>query len=476
MSRPLGKFIEGKIPPQSLEAEEMVLGAMMLQKDSLEEIIDLLFPECFYRDSHQVIFEAMKRIYQRQEPVDLLSLNHELKAMGQINAIGGPYYLSQLTDRIASTAHSQHHARIILQCYLRRKVFTICQEMAEKTYDESENIFELCDKADADLNGAVESVTGKTDFPEWPDQVISLAEKIRKLSMGEIKISGVPTGSDKLDHSLGGWQKSDLIIIAGRPGAGKTTRVLNFIKAACTSGSSVMMFSLEMSAEQITRKVFSERTEIYSNKLVTGDVGVDGMLQIDQARSAMVELPFHLIDKAAIGPSFITKAIKARLKKGPVDMVVVDYVQLMNADKQAYNASRDTVVGSISRAMKRMAKDFNIPVIILSQLSRKTEERIDKRPLLSDLRESGSLEADADVVIGLYRPGYYYQLHSDRDYKEEPISEAQYKRISELHVLKNRNGFADKFIMEQFFGEFSRFVPENSIDDGRDQGQSNIAF
>lgn len=454
----------GKIPPQAVDVEEAVLGQLLLVRDAYGEIANDLISDAFYKDSHQRIFNAIIALSLRNEPIDIITVIQQLKANEDLDLVGGPMYVSQLTNKVSGIANIKSHVKIILQMYAKREMIRICSESIRFAYEDSSDVFELYEKMDGELSTAKLAITGKTTAMEWNEQLSDTVTVIERLQKSDQKVSGVPTGSQKLDSITGGWQKTDLIILAARPSQGKTTRALNFVKSACMFGNSVNVFSLEMGYRQITRKFLNEESEVYGNKLITGDINDSQLAKIQEAKQKLSTFQIHLNDVGGITPNHIRNTIKQRRKKHSVDLILVDYMQLMKPNESMRNRSRDSEIGSISSALKNIAKEFDVPVIVLSQLSRKCEERPDKRPILSDIRESGNIEQDADLVIGLYRPSYYYTFDKDRDYADEinnGMTEEQYKRISELHILKHRNGQADKFIKESFFGEFSRFVPEN---------------
>lgn len=451
----------GKLPPQIVEAEELVLGAILLERGAIDEVIADLPDDAFYKRSHQLIYRACKSLFARNEPIDIQTVIYELRRTQDLDAVGGAYYVSTLTNRVGSSANIKSHARMISQCFAKREIIRICQENCAAAYDDSSDHFELFDNIDKQIQDCKEKILGGAKNLEWTFQLSETVSIIEALQQAEIKVSGIPTGNAKIDSITGGWQRSDLIIMAGRPGSGKTSRALNFVKAACLYHKKVVIFSMEMSYQQIARKFLNEESEIYGNKLMTGDISTKQLEDLKTARTKLASFNIHLNDKGGVTPNYIRTVLKQRQKKHGVDFVVIDYVQLMRPNDQVKGRSRDVEVGTISTAIKNIAKEFDIPVLLLAQLNRKCEERNDKRPILSDLRESGSLENDADMVIGLYRPSYYYSWDKDRDYKEDinnGMTEEEYKRISELHILKHRNGQTDRYIREHFYGEFSRFT------------------
>ena len=476
-SKELNEQIFGKLPPQALDIEEAVLGAIMLEKGAIDEVIATLPHDAFYKDAHQEIYKACRALYGRSEPIDILTVVHELRRNSKLEDVGGGYYISTLTNRVASASNIKNHSRIILQTYAQREIIRICSDATKDSFEGTVDVFDLVDRVDNEIQTVRETLLGKSETMEWIVQVNETVQTIENLYNSPIKVSGVTTGNPKLDAITGGWQKTDLIILAGRPGSGKSTRAINLIKHACLKGLKVCMFSLEMGWPQIARKFINEETEVYIQKLVTGDISKAELNRIIESKQALAKMNFYLNDKAAISPGYIRTILKQRQKKHGVDMVIVDYTQIMSPNEKLKGRSRDSELGTISGGLKNLAKEFNVPVITLCQLSRKCEERIDKRPILSDLRESGSLENDADLVIGLYRPSYYYEFSKDRDYKSEYDSgqmvEDDYKKISELLILKHRNGESDRRIKENFFGEYSRFTPRESDQQNRNNFHPN---
>lgn len=455
----------GKLPPQATDLEELVLGAILIDKNAIEEVINELPTDAFYRDAHQKIYQACKDLHVANEPIDIATVTYRLKANQTLEAVGGPFAVAQLTNRVGTAGNIKQHSKIIAQMYAKREIIRICAENTHAAYEDSGDPFVLMDDMDKQVQECREAILGGAGSMEWTDQLQQTVKSIEDLQNSNSNVSGVQTGNFKLDSLTGGWQKSDLIIMCGRPGSGKTTRAINFAKTAGLHNFNTVIFSMEMSWRQLTKKFLSEDSSVYGQKLINGDLSGMDLDRISDAKLRLVKIPFHINDKGGVTPNYIRSVIKQRKKKAGVDFVVIDYVQLMKPNDQVKGRSRDTEVGSISTAIKNIAKEFDIPIILLAQLNRKCEERNDKRPILSDLRESGSLENDADMVIGLYRPSYYYTFDKDRDYMDEianGMTEEEYKLVSELHVLKHRNGATDRFIREKFIGSVSRFVPQET--------------
>lgn len=447
----------GYVPPQAIEIEQVVLGAMMLEKGSVDQVMELLPTDAFYKDTHQMIYSAIKKLSEAREPIDILTVTNALKKSGELDTIGGPFVITELTSRVASAANIEYHCRIILEKYARRKIMETAIESYKAAVDDTQDIFNILSFTDTSIQAVGDTLTGTGGEGEYQDMLTETVEKIETLAASDIKVSGVPTSNPKLDSITGGWQKTDLIILSGRPGSGKSTRALVIAKAALLAKKSVAMFSLEMSAQQIIHKQINDEAEVMVKDLRSGTLNQYDIAKIKEAAKRLYGHNFYLNDKSGINLNYISAVCRKRKKKFGLDLVVVDYLQLIRPVESYKGKSRENEVSEISSGLKRLAKDLDVPVIALSQLSRQVEQRADKRPSLSDLRESGAVEQDADVVFGLYRPSYYYTYLDDPDYKGESMPEDEYKMISELHILKNRNGETGIFIKEKFSGALSRF-------------------
>lgn len=452
----------GKLPPQALDLEEAVLGALMLEKDALSVVIDILKPESFYKDSHQKIFEAITRLFQKSSPIDILTVSSELRSMGALEIIGGAYYLTQLTDRVVSAANIEFHARIISQKYIQRELIRISSEIITNAYDETTDIFDLLDTAEKSLFEVAQSNL-RRDTQKIDDIMRSAVEALEKLKERESSLTGIPSGFTGLDRITSGWQPSDLVIIAARPAMGKTAFVLTCARnAAVDHDKPVAVFSLEMSSLQLVNRLISGETEIRQEKLKKGTLEDHEWTQLHARIGKLTEAPLLIDDTPALNV-FEFRAKCRRLKaQYDIQMVIVDYLQLMHGKNDGKGGNREQEIGSISRALKSVAKELNIPVIALSQLSRAVENRpaASKRPQLSDLRESGSIEQDADMVLFLYRPEYY-----GLDQDENGNSTAG---IGEVIIAKHRNGELATVPL-RFVGEYVKFKDlDNDFDQGPD--------
>jgi replicative DNA helicase len=457
----------GKLPPQALDLEEAVLGALMLEKDALSVVIDILKPETFYSEAHQKIFEAITNLFQKSSPVDILTVSAELRKMGALELIGGAYYLTQLTDRVVSAANIEFHARIISQKYIQRELIQISSETITRAYDETSDIFDLLDSAEKSLFDIAQNNL-RRDTQKIDDIMRSAVDALEKLRDRTDSLTGVPSGFTGLDRITSGWQPSDLIIIAARPAMGKTAFVLTCARnAAVQYDKPVAVFSLEMSSVQLVNRLISGETEIEQEKLRKGNLQDHEWTQLHSRIGKLTEAPLLIDDTPALNV-FEFRAKCRRLKaQYDIQMVIVDYLQLMHGKSDGKGGNREQEIGSISRALKSVAKELNIPVIALSQLSRAVESRPgnSKRPMLSDLRESGSIEQDADMVLFLYRPEYY-GLTED----ENGNSTAG---IGEVIIAKHRNGEIATVPLK-FVGKYVKFTdleedfggPENSFSAG----------
>lgn len=440
----------GKLPPQAVDLEEAVLGALMLEKDALSVVIDIVKAESFYKDTHQKIFEAITNLFQKSSPVDLLTVSAELRTLGYLEIIGGAYYLTQLTDRVVSAANIEYHARIISQKYIQRELIQISSQIITNAYDETTDIFDLLDTAEKSLFEVAQNNL-RRDTQKIDDIMRTAVDALEKLRDRTDSLTGVPSGFTALDRVTSGWQPSDLVIIAARPAMGKTAFVLSCARnAAVLHDKPVAVFSLEMSSLQLVNRLISGETEIEQEKLKRGTLADHEWTQLHSRIGKLTEAPLLIDDTPALNV-FEFRAKCRRLKaQYDIQMVIVDYLQLMHGKADGKGGNREQEIGSISRALKSVAKELNIPVIALSQLSRAVESRpaASKRPQLSDLRESGSIEQDADMVLFLYRPEYY-GLTED----EEGNSTAG---IAEIIIAKHRNGELATVPLK-FVGKFVKF-------------------
>lgn len=439
---------KGKLPPQALDLEEAVLGAMMIDKKGIDTVIDILHPEAFYDKRHQEIYTAIYALFQNSEPIDLLSVSNQLKKEAKLDIVGGDFYLIGLTQKVASSAHIEFHSRIILEKYIQRTLITISSEIIENAYDETVDVFDLLDDAEGKLFEVTQGNLKKG--AEKADSLVQQSiNKIQEISTKE-GMSGLATGFTKLDALTSGWQPSDLIIIAARPGMGKTAFVISMAKnMAIDFNHAVAVFSLEMSSVQLITRMISSETGLTSEKLRKGNLEPHEWEQLNVKVKKLSDAPIFIDDTPALSIFDLRAKARRLVSQHDVKILIIDYLQLMTAGGAGGN--REQEISSISRNLKALGKELNIPVIALSQLSRSVETRGgSKRPLLSDLRESGAIEQDADIVSFIFRPEYYGMTEWDDD--DHTPCEGQ----GEFIVAKHRNGGLDN-IRLKFTGHLAKF-------------------
>ncbi len=383
---------KGKIPPQALDLEEVVLGAMMIDKKGVDEVIDILHPEVFYKDSHKHIFEAIFTLFEKGQPIDLLTVSAQLKKEKKLELAGGEFYLIQLTQKVASSAHIEYHSRIILQKYIQRSLIKISNEIIEESYDEGTDVFDLLDTAEAKLYEITQGNI-KRSSETAQNLVIQAKKRIEEIANRE-GLSGIPSGFEKLDKLTSGWQPSDLIIIAARPGMGKTAFSLSMARnIAVEHAIPVAFFSLEMSSVQLITRLISSETGLSSEKLRTGNLAQHEWEQLNVKVKALESAPLFIDDTPSLSIFDLRAKARRLSSQHGIKLIMVDYLQLMTAGGSQKGGNREQEISTISRNLKALAKELNIPVIALSQLSRAVETRGgSKRTLLSDLRESGVIE------------------------------------------------------------------------------------
>ena len=445
----------GKIPPQALDLEEVVLGAMMIDKKGVDEVIDILSSEAFYKEGHQYIFDAIFKLFENSEPIDLLTVSSQLRKDQKLDQVGGDFYLISLTQKVSSSAHIEFHARIILQKFIQRSLIKISNEIIEDSYDETKDVFDLLDKAESKLYEVTQGNIKKSSETAQ-DLVIQAKKKIEEISNKE-GLSGIPSGFDKLDKLTSGWQESDLIIVAARPGMGKTALTLSMARnIAVNQNIPVAFFSLEMASVQLITRLISSETGLSSEKLRTGRLEKHEWEQLNVKVKSLEKAPLFIDDTPSLSIFDLRAKARRLSSQHGIKLIVVDYLQLMTAGGGQKGGNREQEISMISRNLKALAKELSIPVIALSQLSRAVETRGgSKRPLLSDLRESGAIEQDADIVSFIYRPEYY--KIDEWDDEERTPTDGQ----AEFIVAKHRNGGLDN-IRLKFIGNLGKF---DNLDD-----------
>ena len=452
----------GKLPPQALELEQSVIGALMIEKDAFATVADLLRPESFYSDQHRHIFEAIRSLSTKDAPIDVLSVTEELRTMGNLELAGGVVYLSELTQRVASAAHLRYHAQIVAQKATARDLIGLACQIEEKGYDETQDVDELMQEAEAGVF-EISQRSQKRDVTHIFPVITEAFDRMHKASQNEGNISGIPSGFTELDKITSGWQKSDLVIIAARPAMGKTAFVLSMAKnIAVDFNIPVAIFSLEMSNVQLVNRLIMNVCEIEGGKIRNGRLTKAEWDKLENNISILQNAPIYVDDTPGLSVFELRSKARKLVKDKKIQLIIIDYLQLMNANGTNFG-SREQEVSIISRTLKGLAKELDIPVIALSQLSRAVEKRdssnsnVDgKKPLLSDLRESGAIEQDADMVCFIHRPEYY-KLYDDGNGKD-------LRGLGQIIVAKHRNGATDE-IWLRFIGKYTRFQNENDAYD-----------
>lgn len=435
---------KGKVPPQSLDAEMSLLGAVLIDEEVLADASEHVGAEDFYDKRHTTIFGAMMRLYERHKPVDLLTLTNELQKKDQLAEVGGSAYLTELTNYVPTAAHASSYAEIVAQKAVRRRLIKASADISQLGFDENTTTQELLEKAEAELF-SVSDQSLKQDLVSLESILTDSFDRIEELHRNKGQLRGIRTGYRDLDTMTAGLQRSDLIIIAARPAMGKTTLVTNLAyNVATIEKKPVLFFSLEMSKEQLTDRMLADASGVDSWNIRTGNLSDDDWAKLSEAMGEMAEAPIFIDDTP--GLSVLEMRTKARraMHDQQLGLVIVDYLQLMQANGN-HNGNRVQEVSEISRGLKLIARELNVPVIALSQLSRSVESRTPPVPQLADLRESGSIEQDADIVSFIYRPGYY-----------EPDN-PEFQNITDLIIAKHRNGPVGK-IQLYFHPERLRFM------------------
>ncbi len=433
----------GKVPPQNLDAEMSLLGAVLIDEEVLADVADKIHVVDFYDPRHERIFAAMLRLYEKHSPIDLLTLTDELKKSDDLKTVGGAAYLSDLTNYVPSSAHAVSYAEIVAAAAVRRRLIKAGSTISELAFAEGEEIGEILSRAESDLY-AVSEASEKSDMVSIESILAESFDRMEELHRDKGKLRGVKTGFRDLDKLTAGLQKSDLIILAARPSMGKSTLAQNLAyNVATKEKKAVLIFNLEMSNSQTVDRMLAEAAGVDSWNIRTGNLNDDDFAKISEAMGEMAEAPIFFDDTPGLSVLEMRTKARRQAHKTPLGLIVVDYLQLMSGSK-SYGENRVQEVSEISRGLKLIARELDVPVIALSQLSRLVEQRPDKRPMLSDLRESGSIEQDADIVMFLYREDYY-----------NPDTDRQH--IAELILSKHRNGPTGRVEM-YFHPERLRFM------------------
>jgi replicative DNA helicase len=441
----------GKLPPQVLDLEEAVLGALMLEKNALNAVVEFLKPEHFYDDRHKEIYTAIIDLFKASEPVDMRTVVNQLRKTGKIELTGGAYYIAELTSKVSSTANIEYHARVIMEMAIKRTLIEVASQIQHNAYEDTTDVFELLDKTEQSIFEISDSNLRK-NYDNMRNLMARAIQELQVLKEHKDGLTGVPSGFTELDRMTSGWQKSDLVIIAARPGMGKTAFVVSALRnAAVDFKIPVAIFSLEMASIQLVNRMISAEAELESEKIKKGNLAEHEWAQLVHKTSRLSSAPIFIDDTPAL--SILELRAKCRRLKAEhgIQIIVIDYLQLMRGDQ---GGNREQEIASISRSLKGIAKELSVPVLALSQLSRGVETRGgDKKPQLSDLRESGSIEQDADIVMFLYRPEYY-KITQDEDGMPT-------QGTGEVIIAKHRNGSTGS-VKLKFIGKYTKFADLDS--------------
>jgi replicative DNA helicase len=446
----------GKVQPQARDLEEAVLGALMLEKDAMMTVADILHTECFYDPRHKEIYAAIVELFAESQPIDILTVKQKLQKLGKLEAAGGAVYLAEITSKVNSAANIAFHARVVLEAYIKRAVIEIVGKLGTMAYEDTTDVFDLLDTAEKMFFHISEKNIRK-NYLQMSDLMRKALKELDEKRQKKDGLTGVPSGFVQLDRITAGFQPSNLIIIAARPGMGKSAFTLSVARnAAVEYNTPVAIFSLEMSALELVNRLISAEAEIESEKIKKGQLNENDMKHLHSRLLRLTEAPIFIDDTPAL--SVLELRAKARRLKAQhnIQLIMIDYLQLMSGSEVG-KGNREQEIAYISRSLKNLAKELDIPIIALSQLSRAVENRGgDKKPQLSDLRESGSIEQDADVVMFLYRPEYY-KITQDEEGRDVTGT-------GEVIIAKHRNGSLDS-VRLKFIGKYTKF---DNLDSGSD--------
>lgn len=450
--------VEGRMAPRDIDLEVAVLGALMLETDAYITVCDILRPECFYEPAHQKIYAAIQSLGAANKPIDMLTVTEQLRLTGDLDSTGGPVYITQLTTKVLSGAHVEYHARIVAQKYLARELITFSSTIGAKAFDETYDVDDLMQEAEATLF-EISQRNVKKDITQIDPVIKQALEQMQLAANRSTGLSGLATGYHDLDKLTSGWQNSDLIIVAARPAMGKTAFVLSMAKnMAVDFNTPLAIFSLEMSNLQLVNRLISNVCELEGDKIKSGNLSSGEWEQVLTRIKKLFSAPMYIDDSPSLSIFELRTKARRLVREHNIKLIIIDYLQLMNASGMKLG-SREQEVSMISRSLKQLAKELNIPIIALSQLNRNLESRSTgnegKRPQLSDLRESGAIEQDADMVCFIHRPEYY--LRSDTDAEGRDI-----RGLAEFQVAKHRSGAVGD-IKLRFRNQFARFENWNEM-------------
>ena len=444
------------VQPQALEVERAVIGGLLIDKDAYSVVSEMLYPESFYEKRNQYIFEAIRDLAMSEKPIDVLTVTEQLGRNGRLEEVGGPAYIAEISGRVASSAHVEYHARIVAQKFLARQLIQFASDVETKAFDETIDVDELMQHAEGSLF-ELSQKNMKKDYTQIDPVIKRALDVLNKAAANKDGLTGVPTGYYRLDDITSGWQASDLVIIAGRPAMGKTSFALSMAKnIAADYNVPLAFFSLEMSDVQLTNRLMSNVCEIQGSKILSGQLREDEWDRLDKRINKLMGAPIYIDDTPGLSVFELRTKARRLVREHGVKIIMIDYLQLMNANGMRFS-SRQEEVSTISRSLKGLAKELDIPILALSQLNRGVESREGlegKRPQLSDLRESGAIEQDADMVLFVHRPEYYHIYQDDQGH--------DLHGMAEIIIAKHRKG-ATGSVLLNFRGEFTRFEnPEDN--------------
>ena len=451
----------GRLQPQAVDAERAVLGALMIDREAFMDISEILKPDSFYEPRHQKIYDAIKQLSFEQIPIDLLTVTEKLAKMSELDNVGGPAYIAELSTCVASSANIEYHANIVAEKYLSHQLVTYTHEIGSMAFDSGYDARDVIQEAERRLFDIAQT-NMKKDYVHIKPLVEESSKIMQSASSNNGEVVGIPTGYSRLDDLTSGWQKSDLVIIAGRPAMGKTAFALSMAKnIAIDYNKPIAFFSLEMSGVQLANRLLSNVCELEGNKILNGNLNREDWNRFDKQITFLMNAPIYIDDTPGLSIFELRTKARRLVREHNIELIMIDYLQLMNASGMRFN-SRQEEVSIISRSLKGLAKELNIPIIALSQLNRGVEGREGvegKRPLLSDLRESGAIEQDADMVLFVHRPEYYHLEYG-------PNGE-DYRGMAEIIIAKHRKGATD-IILLKFRGKYTRFEnPDDNMFENR---------
>ena len=460
----------GHLPPQSPETEKIVLGALLIDKDAFSLVSELLRPETFYEPRHQKIYEAIQTLSMEEKPVDIVTVQDQLEKQGDLESVGGMEYVIELSSHAVSSAGIEYYSHILLQKFIARQLIHFASTVETKAFDPTVDVDELMQETESSLF-ELSQKNMKQDYTQIAPVVKEAERILQKASSNSGGLTGIPSGFTKLDEVTSGWQPSDLVIIAGRPAMGKTSFALSIAKnIAVDYNIPIGFFSLEMNNVQLANRLISNVCEIQGQKILNGQLSTDDWERFDKNLQTLSDAPIYVDDTPGLSVFELRTKARRLVREQGVKIIMIDYLQLMNANGMKFN-SRQEEVSTISRSLKGLAKELDIPILALSQLNRGVESREGlegKRPQLSDLRESGSIEQDADMVLFVHRPEYYHILEDEKG--------NNLKGMAQIIIAKHRKG-ATKDVLLTFKGEFTRFMnPEDSNLTPFNEGGTNVEF